>query len=236
MENFDLDFQHLNIFLTFIVTVAIVFQTIFTGKQTRFIREQARLLEESERRARDRDKPMLCISSTGYEVNHTDESGHSTSRIFEGFTVTNVGFTDVEVTEFAFELGRMRKRAGMSEIPTAVIGFRPVMADGRTALSTMSLPHRLRRGESFKTFFDKEKLVERSLQEGGGTSVHMRPYCRDSLDNRYIADHWFAYPHVRSIIAYANPSPGRISEEDWANLKPEEQQSYSSWLYQGLGR
>ncbi len=235
MSEMSLDVQQLiNIGLTAIIMLAVVAQAWSAHAQTRFMRDQGRLLEESERRARERDEPKLHFSYLSHEISLFDESNClTTPRIFEGFMVQNTGFTEVEIVSFAFELGMMRISTETTEVPASAIGFRPVREDSKTVLSTMKLPHRLRRGESFKVFFDKEKLVQRSLREGGGTSVRMRPYCHDSLGNKFVANHWFTYRDIRSLAAYGSPSPSRISQEDWERLEPNEQQGYSVWFYRG---
>ena len=211
--------QWINIVLTVVIVIAV-------GAQAWFTRAQARLLKESEQRARDRDKPRLRIVSSSHGVSRIDSSDNYTQTSFKGFTVTNAGFGDIEITHFAFEVGRMHSTEE-NESPTNEVHFPPVTQHDQTILSTMSLPHRLRPGESFVVLHDAKQLVSESTQIGDGTPVPMRPYFLDSLGNKHMPDHWIVYKEENSVAFTEGPSPGRISEEDWNRLKPKEQQRYS---------
>ena len=225
MPIFDLTVEQcINLVLTAIIMLAVIAQACFT-------RTQARLLRESQRWAREREKPAVRITSLSHTMSRGSADGFTTTS-FEGFTVTNAGFVDIEITLFAFELGRMLN-SGENDSPTAEITFQPVMQHGQTTLSTMSLPHRLRPSESFKILYDSTQLVEESTSIGGETPVHMRPYCLDSLGNKHTPNHWIVY-RDNHITFVDGPSPGRISEEDWKKLKPREQQRYSHWSKRGV--
>ena len=213
--------QWINIGLTVVIAIAVVAQAWFT-------KTQARLLETSEKRARDRDKPAVRIVSSPFSVSHRDADGDLTSTSFEGFTVTNAGFLDIEITSFAFEVGRL-PNSGDDDSPTAEIVFSPVAQFEGLTVSSMSLPHRLRRGESFSVRYDNAQLVNESREVGGEAPVHMRPYCRDSLGNKHMPDHWLVYRKVNSMAAVEGPSPGRISEEAFERLSRTEKRRYSRW-------
>lgn len=211
--------QWINIVLTVVIVIAVSAQAWFT-------RAQARLLKDSEQRARDRDKPRLRIVPSSHGVSRIDLSGENTRTSFEGFTVTNAGFADIEITFFTFEVGKLPSTEE-DEYPTDQVQFPPVAQHDETILSTMSLPHRLRPGESFRVVFDAEQLVSESAKIGGGTPVHMRPCFHDSLGNKHMPDHWIIYKEVDAVAFAHGPSPGRISEEDWSRLKPKERDRYS---------
>ena len=211
--------QWINIVLTVVIVIAVSSQAWFT-------RAQARLLKESEQRTRDRDKPSVRIVPLSQSVGRIDSSDGYTGTSFEGFAVTSAGFVDIEITHFAFEVGRMPSTE-KDAYPTTQVQFPPVTQHDKTVLSTMSLPHRLRHGESFRVLHDATQLVSESKKIGGGTPVHMRPYFLDSLGNKHMADFWISYPKIHSIAFADGPSPGRISEEDWNKLKPKDQQRYS---------
>lgn len=219
--------QWINIGLTVVIAIAVIAQAYFTHKQ-------ARLLEKSERRARDRDRPTVLITALSRSVLRTEPSGDVTTKSYEGFTVANAGFRDIEITSFAFEVGRMANN-GDNAPATAVITFRPVMQDGEDTISTMSLPHRLRHGESFKVLYDAAKLVEESTKLGGEMPVRMRPYCKDSLGNKHMLDLWIAYKEVNMAALFDAPSPGRISEEEWKQLSRAKKKRYSSWTQRSVG-
>ena len=212
--------QWINIVLTVVIVVAVSAQAWFT-------RAQARLLKDAEQRARDRDKPKLRIVQLSHGVSRIDLSGANTRTSFEGFTVTNAGFADIEITFFAFEVGKLPSTEE-DESPVDQVQFSPVTQHDGTNLSTMSLPHRLRPGESFRVLFDEEQLVSESTKIGDGTPVHMRPFFQDSLGNKHM-DHWVVYKDKGSFAGAHGPSPGRISEEDWNRLKPKERDRYSRW-------
>lgn len=213
--------QWINIGLTVVIAVAVIAQAWFTKKQ-------AQLLETSEQRARDRDKPVVRIVSSPLNMSHRDAAGNLTSTNFEGFIVTNAGFLDIEITSFAFEVGRL-PNSGEDDSPTAEIVFSPVTQFEGVTVSTMSLPHRLQRGESFSIRYDNAHLVNESKKIGGETPVHLRPYCQDSLGNKHMPDHWIVYYKPNSTAAVNGPSPGRISEEAFNRLSRAEKQRYSRW-------
>ena len=213
--------QWINIGLTVVIAIAVIAQAWFTKKQ-------APLLETSEKRARDRDKPAVRIVSSQLSVSHRDAGGVLTATGFEGFIVTNAGFLDIEITSFAFEVGRL-PNSGEDDSPTAEIVFSPVTEFAQVTVSTMSLPHRLRRGESFSVRYDNALLVNESKGLGGEAPVHLRPYCHDSLRNKHMPDHWFVYLKVNSTAAVEVPRPGRISEEAYDRLSRTEKQRYSRW-------
>ena len=213
--------QLMNLILTVIIAVAVIAQAWFT-------RTQARLLKESQRLARDRDKPKVRITPLTHFEDRIGRSGDLETRSSEGFAVTNAGFTDIEITTFALEIGRMLD-SGEDGYPTAEIQFAPVRP------STMSLPHRLRPGESFRTLFDRAQLVQESTKIGGETPVHMRPYCYDSLGNKHKTDHWTIYQEENRTTYVDGPSPGRISEEELNQLKPTERSRASRWSQRSIG-
>ena len=149
-------------------------------------------------------------------------------------TVTNAGFVDIEIRSFAFEVGRMLNN-GEDDYPTAEIMFQPVTRLGQATFSTMLLPHRLRHGESFSVLYDRAQLVEESTKLSGETPVHMRPYCHDSLRNKHMLDVWIVYRKGNNTSYVGGPTPGRISEEDWNQLKPAERQRGSRWSRRSIG-
>lgn len=212
--------QWINIALTVVIAVAV-------GAQAWFTRQQARLLKASDRWARERESPTLRIVPLAHRIGRVGPSGDLTTKSFDGFTVTNSGFRDLEITSFAFETGRVLD-GDEDAHTTAEIVFAPV------ELSTMSLPHRLRPGESFTILHDRMKLVEESTRIGGETPVHMRPYCRDSLGNKHMPYHWMIYKKGETVFV-DGPSPGRISEDELGQLKPAKRRRISSWSQRQIG-
>ena len=219
--------QWINIILTALIVIAVCAQAVFTYRQ-------ARLLEEAGQRKQDRDKPSIRIVSLTHVVDRLEPSGGLETASFYGFTVTNAGFVDVVIASFAFETGRAAS-SGEDDAPTAEIVFPPVTRHDQSAVSTMSLPHRLRHGESFSVLFDRMQLVEESTRIGGEIPVHMRPYCSDSLGNKHKFDGWIVYQKGNSTSYVTGPSPGRISEEEWGRLKPAERRRYSRWSRRVVG-
>ncbi len=148
-----------------------------------------------------------------------------TRKSFDGIAVTNSGYLDIVITEFAFETGRINSN-GDDDSLTAVIVFHPTVRYGQNTISTMLLPHRLRYGESFRVLFDREILIRESTRIDGITPVNMRPFCRDSLGNKHKPDFWVVYESDNSTAFFKGPSPGCVSEEEWENLSAEEQLRY----------
>ncbi len=207
--------QWINIALTVVIAVAVIAQAWFT-------RTQAQLLRESERRAREYEKPTVRIVPLAHSISRIGKSGDFREESFDGFTVTNAGSREIEVTSFAFEIGRILD-SRKDESVTSDIIFNPV------SHSTMSLPHRLKHSESFTILYDREKLVEESTRVGGESPVRMRPYCYDSLGNKHTPYHWIVYQKGNHTAFFDGPSPGRISEEEWNKLKPAKQRRTSPW-------
>ena len=204
----------INVILTGVISIAVIAQAWFTYKQ-------AEMLEQSEKRTRDRDKPRVGI----IPLSHNVVTLGATTRSFEGFTVTNAGFMDIEISSIGFEVGRVLRSVVREEAIVSEISFPHVLVHEQATLSTVALPHRLRPGESFKVQYDEDMLVRESLRIGGSTPIHMRPYCMDSLGNRHTMKHWIAYGKGR-VGLHDSPSPGRISEEDWRELSKDEQRKW----------
>ena len=172
------------IVLTGVIALAALYQAWFIWKQ-------ARILKASENRAKERDVPSMRMtpltrSFTRIVLNqHTEEV---TETSYAGFTVTNAGFVQVEITSFSFEVGWLPSTA-TQDAATARISFEPVRLHGDSTVSTMSLPHRLRHGESFHVLFDRDQLIRESAKLDGETPIHLRPYCNDSLGNKHHPHH-----------------------------------------------
>ena len=199
--------------------------------QAWFIWKQAQILEASDKRAKKRDVPMVRmtpLTSSFTEIALMEPKDKVTQKSYEGFTVTNSGFVDVEITSFKFEVGWLPSTA-TQEPPTALIDFEPVKQHGETTVSTMSLPHRLRHGESFQVLFDRDQLVRESVKLGGEAPIHLRPYCNDSLGNKHHWKAWIAFHADNRTSFHTGPSPGRVSEEERGVMKPAERRQYEQW-------
>ena len=199
--------------------------------QAWFIWKQAQILKASENRAKERDVPMvrmtpLTRSFTCIVLNKPNDEVTETS--YEGFTVTNAGFVEVEITSFSFEVGWLPSTA-TQDSSTSLISFEPVRLHGDSTVSTMSLPHCLRHGESFHVLFDRDQLVRESAKLGGETSVHLRPYRNDSLGNKHHPHHWIAFFEDNRTSFHDGPSPGRVTEEELEQLKPAQRRRYAQW-------
>ncbi len=202
--------------LMVVLTACIVVATLV---QAWYIREQKRILKTREERDQAEATPSLRFLLA--------DSDSST-----GFTVTNAGTRDIEITEFTFEAGWLPS-SGHDDSPTAKLRFRQV--ESGHGPPAMSLPHRLRHGESFRAMFEKEKLVREAAALGGESPVHLRPYCLDSLGNKHKPDHWTVYRDNCTIAFAPGPSPGRISEEELEKLpRARRQHRYSRWAARNI--
>lgn len=199
--------------------------------QAWFIWKQAQILKASEKRAKERDVPTVRITplARGFtRIVLKEPNDEVTRQSYEGFTVTNAGFVDIEITSFQFEVGWLPSTAP-EDSPTARISFEPVTQHGDATVSTMSLPHRLRHGESFQVLYDRGQLVSESAKLGGEAPVHMRPYCNDSLGNKHHPHYWIAFLKDERTSFHNGPSPGRITEEELDQLKAVERRRYAQW-------
>ena len=216
--------QWIDAVLTAIIAAAMV-------GQWWFIRRQAKLLEKADRQRRERDKPLVRITPFGHRFGSVDTGGDATTREFDGFTVTNAGFRDIEITSFVFEIGKLLD--SRDDPATSEITFTPVDKHRETVLTTTELPHRLKPGESFKILYDTARMIEETIRIGGETPIRMRPYCRDSLGNKHMPHHWLTYKKNQTAF-FDGPSPGRISEEDWVRL-PESKTRNTRWQTSSVG-
>ena len=216
-----------NVSLTAIIAFAVAVQAWFTKKQ-------ADLLTEAREHEAEKAKSKLRIVPLTFSTGVVPLEGDHKSVDFIGFTVTNAGSFDVEVSKYKFELGRLPTSPG-AESPTAELMFPVVETHEDKVVSTMSLPHRLRPGESFKVLHRETQIVRETAKIGGESPVHMRPCFFDSLGNKHVPEHghWFAY-RANSLTAESGPSPGRISEEDYERLSEHDRKRYSSWTSKTL--
>ena len=213
--------DYLMIVLTGLVALAALCQAWFIWKQ-------AQILQASENRTKERDVPIVRMTPLTRSFTQIAINNEITNKSYEGYTVTNAGFVDIEITYFHFEVGWLPSPAP-GDSQTAKISFEPVTHHGDATVSTISLPHRLRHGESFHVLFDRDQLVSESAKLGGETPVHMRPYCNDSLGNKHHPHHWISFLKDNRTSFHNEPSPGRITEEELEKLKPSEQRRYAHW-------
>lgn len=208
----------LMVLLTVVLAVLTLIIAGLTLVMVFLVHKQWRVQDASEERSRERDVPRIKISSGGHRM------GPSFGIEFAELTVANEGLVDVEILLIAFEVGALRN--GSPGVSTSEIHLEPKTPGHGPPVVMMSLPHRLQPAESFSVFFDRNQLVEESAKLGGGTPVRLRPFCHDSLGQKYTMDRWIAYESDLQTSLHFNPSENRISRENLAKLSAEERRLY----------
>ena len=207
----DLKFEQvMMILLTAIIAFCVVVQTIN-------IREQARILADSEKRTRERDKPTVRITTLSHAIRYyDDDSGKPQEKSFVGFSIANASPFDITITSIGLELGIPIDNDGgvRSElyIPQVTIYK-------RWELSNFSLPHRLQYGETLRVLYDEADAVERLMRQGNGNPARVLPFCYDSLGNKHTMDSWITW-EVGVMRGFDGPEPGHITFDEW-NLNPQ---------------
>lgn len=186
------------IILTVIIAGSVVVQAWSTVKQ-------ARISDEVRRREDERTRPRLIVVPTN--LTKDDAS-------FVGFTVTNASHFGVTVTslgcECAIPLNSEGPVTGLTDFPN------PVMTHNDDDVSNMSLPHKLRHGETFRVLFNGKNIENQLADEGASELV--RPQFRDSLGGVHTSVHWIAYKGTATVM-YPDPGPGYGDKEDWRRSK-----------------
>ena len=163
--------QWVMIALTNIIAFSVVTQAWLAMEQTRSASLQAQLAARADERA---SKPTINIESS-YTYPTPDSSDPiEASHYYPGFIVTNAGFVPITITSCFLETKVSTRRIQLMKISAYEMS--------NDTLTTKSLPHLLNRGDFFRIRYEKTDAT-RILSSTG-----VRPYCIDSLDNRFIGD------------------------------------------------
>ena len=227
MEDRELDSEIINIVLTFLIVVGVGAQAWFVYVQAQSLKRAEKVAEdarasarEQERLAREREKPALRFGiythGTG-TLTAGEPSGVAERSSDIGFTVTNVGYVDVIVTQIVLERGVPSD--GMDDgDPTEIVPTPVAETSGsdKKPLTTMNLPHRLRRGESFRVVYPDSTLRSWNSLGNQKTPSRLRPCCMDSLGNKLRGDAWVSWStSPPCTTAHGEPDSGRVSPEEW---------------------
>ena len=206
----DLKFdQVMMIILTAIIAFCVVVQTIN-------MREQSRILADSEKRNRERDKPTAKLTLLSHAVRYyDDDSGKPQEKSFVGFSIANASPFDITIRSFGLELGIPIDNDG-SVRPEIYIP--QITSYKGWELSDFSLPRRLQYGETLQILYDRADAVERLKRYGSGNPARIRPFCHDTLGNTYTLDSWITWEED-GVRAFGGPEPGHITFDEW-NLNP----------------
>ena len=233
-----MDSETINIVLTGLIAVGVGAQAWFVYVQAQSLKraekvaEDAReLAREHERLAREREKPALRFGSYTHGVSRS--TGGEPSACVDrscnpGFTVTNVGYVDVIVTQIVLERGVPSDGEDDGD-PTEIVPtpIADTFGGDKKPLSTMDLPHRLRRGESFTVVYPDSVLRRWNSLGNQKIPTRLRPYCTDSLGNRLTGDHWVSWSiSPPCTTAHSGPDSGRISPEEWIRKHGEERRPH----------
>lgn len=201
-ESIDLTF-------TLFITFAVVWQSFVAHRQSRISAKQAEisnsqleLTKDSESRKREMEKPNVKITWSTYTHGRSGADGSLQKTSFDGFIITNMSRLDVTIVERGFE--RAIKKGDKPKL--VHVSFAPAEEFDGTILSDMDVPRRLQYGETMKV------LYPRSSRMG---PARVRARCRDSLRNKYYADHWVEYTN-ELVSLYGEPGDGYVSLEEAA--------------------
>jgi len=238
VEGRELDSETINIVLTFLIAVGVGAQAWFVYVQAQSLKRAEKLAEdahtsarEQEKLAREREKPTLRFGTYTRDTSSLtaeEPSGNVERTRDVGFTVTNVGYVDVIITQIVLERGVPSD--GMDDgDPTEIVPTPVAETSGsdRKPLSTMNLPHRLRRGESFEVVYPDSALRKWNSLGNPKVPSRLRPYCMDSLGNRLTSDYWMSWstsPPCSTV--HAEPDSGRVSPEQWVRKYGEERRPH----------
>ena len=204
----------IDLLLTFVLTVAVVWQTRLTGKLAKIARRQAdisesqaQLAEEAEKRRRQLEGPRVRFVGLHYSFSEYNTDGSPKSIGYEGFSVTNEGLREVNIQRMKFDIAVKKDEEGVVTSPVIF----PVKRYKKTKLSD-DLPCRLRHGDTLKVYYSREDLIRI------GTMV--RAMCSDSLGNTYYGAVWCAYEGNTDIIR-GDPGPGYLSWDECHQFGPD---------------
>ena len=213
--------ENLMVLLTVALTVLTLIITGLTLFMVYLVYKQLRVQNASERRSRERDLPKIKLSARMHRM------GHAFSVDLVELSIANDGLVDVEIHSFAFEVGALQE--GSPGEPTAEIHLEPNKPAHGPKVTLMSLPHLLRPAESFSVFFDRHRLVEKAAKLGGDVPVPLRPFCHDSRGQKHCMDRWITYESDHHTSFGFSVGVGRLCQEDFDRLTPEERDLYHGW-------
>lgn len=232
--------EAINIVLTFLIAVGVGAQAWFVYVQAQSLKRAEKLTEvtiesakQQEKLAREREQPALKFGIYTHNVSSStiEESSPDLGRFTNvGFTVTNVGYVDVTITQIVLERGVPYD--GLDDGGPTEIVATPVadtFSGDNRPMTTMDLPHRLRRGESFRVLYSDRTMRRWNSLGNPDTPSRLRPYCMDSLGFKLASDHWVSWSNSPPCTTvHGEPDVGRVSPEDWVREHGEERRPH--WL------
>ena len=232
-----MDSEAINIVLTFLIVVGVGAQAWFVYVQAQSLKRAEKLTEdtiasakEQEKLARVREQPALKFGIYTHNVSsRVEDPSADVQRLSNvGFTVTNVGYVDVIITQIVLERGVPNDGLDDGD-PTEIVPT--PMADtfggDKRPMTTMDLPHRLRRGESFAVVYSDSTMRRWNSLGNPDTPSRLRPYCMDSLGFKLSCDHWVSWTNSPPCTTiHGEPDIGRVSPEDWVREHGEERRPH----------
>ncbi len=79
--------------------------TVSVALQAKFTRDMAKIANEAERRAREREKPRIELVTYSYGSHYTDASGKVETTDFCGFSIRNASKFDIVISNWSLEVG-----------------------------------------------------------------------------------------------------------------------------------
>ena len=127
----------------------------------------------------------------------------------EGFSVINIGQTEVVITGFWLD-------PGVREDDSA-LGIQ-IGAPRREYDGIKGLPHRLKPGDRFSVTFDRKHLIDQMNNYFDSNSHRILPICQDSLGTTYSLK-WIEWHPGGGITARDSPMPGYKPSATWGEHK-----------------
>ena len=207
--------QLMMVVLTVIIAFSVVVQAIFSAKQAKYVKEQARLFAESQARSRERERPRIRITHATYGFSEgQDADGNAHQKAFRGLILANASLHETTITAVEFEVGvPIDSPIDSSKVPVPSLQFSPVYEYKGTKLSA-PLPQRLRHGETMRVLYDEDVLLAHLERHGEGQPSAVLPVCHDSLGNKHAADAWTVWGK-NSLGSLNGPGPGYTTWDEW---------------------
>lgn len=193
---------------TLLMAIAVFIQAHIARQQKQILKDQIEISKELAIREKDKETPKISMTAyesifnLGRDSKELEEREYSLVS-FVGFHVTNVGYTDIVMTGFWFDLGRTKSgdKAGSHA------SYQPDYEFHGKELSTVNFPHRLSRGESFIILFNKDGLIRKFANASDTDEYRVLPMCKDSFGNSYDPGYWVQWTDCGENI-YGEPMPG----------------------------
>lgn len=203
--------QSVTLALTAAIAIAVTVQAIFAWKLTGVSREQLEIAKRLFKQDVDRQTPKIRLThmSRGF-FDGVDENGLLKHLSFDGFSIANVGWTEVVIGGWTFDLGVNEASSSRERCQnlTHDVEYRG------EKISTAHFPHRLASQDSVTVLIERSRLIAELDELFDGEQHRVMPIVSDRFGNKYPLGVWLEWREA-STTSYDEPLPGyRPSDPD----------------------